>query len=93
LPKVISRPRFSKPRASANRRLLEAEGYALALQRIHEVARSVDSNTMSLQYLEALRALGASPATKMVIPTEFTNLLRPFLNHTRDGAEPGSNLQ
>ncbi|HVF10445.1 MAG TPA: SPFH domain-containing protein [Abditibacteriaceae bacterium] len=63
--------------------LLEAEGYALALQRIHEVARTLDNNTMSLQYLEALRALGASPATKMVIPTEFTNLLRPFLEHTR----------
>ena len=63
--------------------LLEAEGYALALQSIHDVARGVDSNTMSLQYLDALRALGASPATKMVIPTEFTNLLRPFLEHTQ----------
>lgn len=63
--------------------LLEAEGYALALQSIHDVARGLDSNTMSLQYLETLRALGASPATKMVIPTEFTNLLRPFLEHTR----------
>lgn len=73
--------------------LLEAEGYALALQSIHNVARGLDSNTMSLQYLEALRQLGASPATKMVIPTEFTNLLRPFLNHTRDGAEAGNNLQ
>jgi regulator of protease activity HflC (stomatin/prohibitin superfamily) len=68
--------------------LLEAEGYALALQRIHEIARNVDSNTMSLQYLEALRALGASPATKMVIPTEFTNLLRPFLEHTRPSSGP-----
>jgi regulator of protease activity HflC (stomatin/prohibitin superfamily) len=68
--------------------LLEAEGYALALQRIHEIARNVDSNTMSLQYLEALRALGASPATKMVIPTEFTNLLRPFLEHTRHSSGP-----
>jgi regulator of protease activity HflC (stomatin/prohibitin superfamily) len=63
--------------------LLEAEGYALALQSIHNVASNLDANTMSLQYLEALRALGASPATKMVIPTEFTNLLRPFLEHTR----------
>jgi regulator of protease activity HflC (stomatin/prohibitin superfamily) len=73
--------------------LLEAEGYALALQSINNVATSVDANTMSLQYLEALRALGASPATKMVIPTEFTNLLRPFLEHTRQSAEPGGNLQ
>jgi regulator of protease activity HflC (stomatin/prohibitin superfamily) len=73
--------------------LLEAEGYSLALQSIHNVARGLDSNTMSLQYLEALRALGASPATKMVIPTEFTNLLRPFLSHTREGAEAGGNFQ
>ena len=29
---------------------------------------------MALQYLEALKALGASPSTKFVIPTEFTRL-------------------
>lgn len=67
--------------------LLEAEGYALALQSIHNVASHLDANTMSLQYLEALRALGNSPATKMVIPAEFTNLLRPFLEHTRQPVE------
>jgi hypothetical protein len=37
---------------------------------------------MSLQYLEALKALGMGPATKFVLPMEFTNLLRPFLGHT-----------
>jgi regulator of protease activity HflC (stomatin/prohibitin superfamily) len=68
--------------------LLEAEGYALALQSINNVATGVDANTMSLQYLEALRELGASPATKMVIPTEFTNLLRPFIEHTRTTSGP-----
>jgi hypothetical protein len=50
------------------------------------VASTLDSNTMSLQYLEALRALGASPATKLVIPSEFTNLLRPFIEHTRSAS-------
>ncbi len=29
---------------------------------------------MTLQYLEALKALGASPSTKFLIPTEFTRL-------------------
>jgi hypothetical protein len=29
---------------------------------------------MLLQYLEALKALGASPSTKYLIPTEFTRL-------------------
>ena len=30
---------------------------------------------MALQYLEALKALGLSPATKFVIPLEFTRLV------------------
>jgi len=29
---------------------------------------------MALQYLEALKSLGASPSTKFLIPTEFTRL-------------------
>jgi hypothetical protein len=37
---------------------------------------------MSLQYLEALKALGASPSTKLVVPAEFTSLLRPLIEHT-----------
>lgn len=64
---------------------LEAEGYALALHSINNVAASVDSTIVSVQYREALRDLGASPATKLVIPTEFTNLLRPFMEHTTMG--------
>ena len=64
---------------------LRAEGFALALAKIYEVAKTVDSKTMSLQYLEALKALGMSPATKFVIPTEFTNLLKPILGQTSEG--------
>jgi hypothetical protein len=30
---------------------------------------------MSLQYLDALKQIGASASTKFVIPMEFTNLL------------------
>ena len=60
--------------------ILRAEGFSLALGKIFEVARTVDSNTMSLQYLEALKALGASPATKFVFPMEFTKLLQPFVD-------------
>lgn len=55
--------------------ILRAEGFALALTKIYEAAQSIDAKTMSLQYLEALKQLGASPATKFVIPMEFTNLL------------------
>ncbi len=55
--------------------ILTAEGFALALRTIFETAKDVDANTMSLQYLQALKELGASPSTKFVIPTELTSLL------------------
>jgi regulator of protease activity HflC (stomatin/prohibitin superfamily) len=58
--------------------ILRAEGYALALGKVFEVAKTLDSNTMSLQYLEALKALGAGPATKFVFPMEFTSFLKSF---------------
>jgi regulator of protease activity HflC (stomatin/prohibitin superfamily) len=69
--------------------ILRAEGFALALAKVFDVAHTVDSKTMSLQYLDALKALGASTATKFVIPVEFTNLLRPFLEHTSDAVDTG----
>jgi regulator of protease activity HflC (stomatin/prohibitin superfamily) len=55
--------------------ILRAEGFSLALTKIYEAAQSVDANTMSLQYLETLKQIGASPSTKWVIPMEFSNLL------------------
>jgi regulator of protease activity HflC (stomatin/prohibitin superfamily) len=61
--------------------ILRAEGFSIALEKIFGVARTIDDKTMSLQYLEALKALGTGPATKFVLPMEFTNLLRPFLGH------------
>jgi regulator of protease activity HflC (stomatin/prohibitin superfamily) len=68
--------------------ILRAEGFSLALGKIFEVARTVDTNTMSLQYLEALKALGASPATKFVFPMEFTKLLQPFVDSGRTVPSP-----
>jgi len=67
--------------------ILKAQGFALALQEVFNVAKTVDNKTMSLQYLEALRALGGSPATKFVFPMEFSNLLRPFTRFTGGGDE------
>jgi regulator of protease activity HflC (stomatin/prohibitin superfamily) len=72
--------------------ILRAEGYSQALEQISTIATHLDSQTMSLQYLDALKALGASPATKLVVPAEFTSLLRPLVEHTtaalqaKDGA-------
>ena len=61
--------------------ILQAEGFSMALNRIFRVAKTVDGKTMSLQYLDTLKALGASPATKFVFPMEFANLLRPFTQY------------
>ncbi len=55
----------------------------MALGKIFEIAKTVDTNTMSLQYLEALKALGAGPATKFVFPMEFTRLLQPSVDGGR----------
>jgi regulator of protease activity HflC (stomatin/prohibitin superfamily) len=62
--------------------ILRAEGFSLALDKIYSIARTIDDKTMSLQYLDTLKVLGAGAATKFVLPMEFTNLLRPFLGHT-----------
>ena len=60
--------------------ILRAEGYALALDKIFSVAKTLDTNTMSLQYLETLKTLGAGPATKFIFPMEFASFLKPFTN-------------
>jgi regulator of protease activity HflC (stomatin/prohibitin superfamily) len=57
---------------------LRAEGFAVALDRIFDVAKTVDAKTMALQYLEALKSIGASPSTKFIFPMEFTSLLKPL---------------
>jgi len=57
---------------------LRAEGFALALQKIFEVAHTVDANTMRLQYLDALKEIGTSDATKIVLPMEVADLLARF---------------
>ncbi|MBI2976538.1 MAG: SPFH/Band 7/PHB domain protein [Chloroflexi bacterium] len=59
--------------------LLRAEGFSSALDQIFKVAQTVDSKTMSLQYLETLKAIGASPSTKYIFPMEFTSLVSGFL--------------
>jgi regulator of protease activity HflC (stomatin/prohibitin superfamily) len=58
--------------------LLRAEGYSAALEKIFGVAKKVDQKTMTLQYFETLKDMGASPATKFIFPMEFTSLLESF---------------
>jgi regulator of protease activity HflC (stomatin/prohibitin superfamily) len=61
--------------------MLRAEGFAQALDKIYTVAQHVDSKTLTLQYLDALKALGEGNATKFVIPTEFVNLAQPLVKN------------
>jgi regulator of protease activity HflC (stomatin/prohibitin superfamily) len=58
--------------------ILRAEGFALALEKIYSAASQVDQKTMALQYLEAFKALGASPSTKYILPLEITGLAETF---------------
>lgn len=55
--------------------VLRAQGYAEALAAIHKVAGGVDANTMTLQYVDALKTLGEGDSTKFVLPLELTKML------------------
>jgi len=58
--------------------VLRAKGFATALNSIFGVAQTVDQKTMTLQYFETLKDMGASPSTKYIFPMEFTSLLENF---------------
>src|SRR3990172_5660173 len=64
--------------------LLRAEGFAAALDKIYSVAQTVDQKTMTLQYFETLKAMGASPSTKYIFPMEFTSMLENFMGGGED---------
>ena len=58
--------------------ILRAEGFALALAKIYETASTIDQKTMNLQYLEALKSIGGSPSSKIVVPMELSGLVGAF---------------
>ena len=55
--------------------LLRAQGYSAALEQIFGAAQGIDQKTMTLQYFDTLKEMGASPATKFIFPMEFMSLL------------------
>lgn len=59
--------------------LLRAEGYAAALEKIYSAANAVDQKTMTLQYFEALKSIGAGASTKFIFPLEFTSMMANFM--------------
>jgi regulator of protease activity HflC (stomatin/prohibitin superfamily) len=70
--------------------ILTAEGFALALKTVFEAAKGVDAKTMGLQYLEALKVLGASPSTKFILPLELTGLLKGVSGYADQAFTPDS---
>jgi len=58
---------------------LRAEGFSLALQKIFDTAKGIDQKTMTLQYFEALKSIGAGASTKFVFPLEFTSMIEKFV--------------
>jgi regulator of protease activity HflC (stomatin/prohibitin superfamily) len=59
--------------------LLRAEGFAQALDAIFNAAKAIDQKTMTLQYFETLKTIGASPSTKYIFPLEFTSMMENFM--------------
>jgi regulator of protease activity HflC (stomatin/prohibitin superfamily) len=62
---------------------LRAEGFALALQKIFDTAKGIDQNTMTLQYFEALKSMGAGASSKFIFPLEFTSMVEKFIGGTK----------
>jgi regulator of protease activity HflC (stomatin/prohibitin superfamily) len=58
---------------------LRAQGFSKALEQIYAAAKSVDQKTMTLQYFETLKSIGASPSTKYIFPMEFTSMIDNFI--------------
>ena len=73
--------------------ILRAEGFSSALDKVYQVANTVDVKTMSLQYFDTLKSLGSSPATKFIFPMEFTSMLQPFLGLGGGGDRQNNNNQ
>ncbi|MEM1878573.1 MAG: SPFH domain-containing protein [Desulfurococcaceae archaeon] len=63
--------------------ILVAEGKARALELVQEAAAKLGSNALLLQYLDALKSIAQSPATKIVVPMElltgFSKLVTTFV--------------
>jgi regulator of protease activity HflC (stomatin/prohibitin superfamily) len=58
--------------------ILRAEGYSTGLDRIFAVGKTIDNNTLTLQYFDTLRRMAEGASTKWIFPMEFTRLAGVF---------------
>lgn len=73
-----------KAQGERESQLLRAQGYAKALEAIYQDARKIDDKTMLLQYLDTLKEVGRSDATKFIFPMEVTGFMQQFINRVSD---------
>ena len=64
--------------------VLQAEGYSDALEKIYNVANTIDQKTITLQYFDTLKNMAEGPSTKYIFPMEFTSLLSNFIKGNKD---------
>jgi regulator of protease activity HflC (stomatin/prohibitin superfamily) len=64
------------------------QGRAAGLQALQEEAKDLDPQTMMLQYLDSLRALGASPSTKYIVPVELVSMVGNLMSALNAGVRP-----
>lgn len=67
--------------------VLNAEGFGTAITTVYDAVSPVDAKTMAIQYLDALRALGASDATKIVLPFDLTAMASGIAGLARNAFE------
>lgn len=85
-----------KAQGEREAQLLTAQGFAKALEAIDTESQALNANTMMLQYLDALQAIGKSPSTKFILPMEIMGMMQQVAdvaaratttsNHTSNGA-------
>ncbi len=80
----VKRSSILEAEGAKEAQLLRAEGYAAALDRIFSVANQIDQKTMTLQYFEALKNIGAGASTKFIFPMEFTSLMENFIKGQKE---------
>ena len=69
--------------------ILNAEGFSMALDQIFRVASRIDEKTMGLQYLDMMKALAGSSASKWIVPMELTTFVQGFARNL--AASSGAN--
>lgn len=75
----IKQAQILKAQGEKEARILEAEGYSEALERIWNVANKIDEMTLKIQYLEALKHIGSSQSSKILIPLDILDAVSRVL--------------